>query len=92
VGIDFLDVSFELEKQFGVRLEPEDLLPVWTARGNDCTVADLHDVVVQKCRLMNLRVPRSSWNRIRIALVKSLGVPVREMKRDAWLRKDLEFD
>jgi len=92
MGLDFIDTSFEVEKLFGIRLEHEDLLPVWTARGNDCTVSDFHDVVVNKCRSMNVPVPRSSWNRIRIALTKSLGVRIHRITRNAWLRKDLEFD
>jgi hypothetical protein len=91
MGVDFLDLSFEIEKQFGIRLVPDDLLPIWTARGNDCTVADLHVTVVEKCRSANLKLPRSSWNRIRIAVVKSLGVAVKEVTPEARMRKDLGF-
>ena len=91
MGVDFLDLSFEVENQFGIRLEPDDLWPVWIAHGSDCTVGDLHDLIVENCRSANVSVPRTSWNRVRIALVKSLGVRVGRIKRDAWLRRDLDF-
>jgi hypothetical protein len=91
MGVDFLDLSFEVEKQFGIRLEPDDLRPVWMTHGGDCTVGNLHDLIVEKCRSANVPVPRTSWNRLRIALVKSLGVRVDRIKRDAWLRRDLDF-
>lgn len=92
MGLDFLDLSFELEKQFGVRLEPADLVDEWMAHGGDCTAGHLHKVVCDKCLANDLPVPRGSWNRIRIALVKTLGVAVSEVTRDAWLRRDLDFD
>jgi hypothetical protein len=46
MGVDFLDLSLEIQKLFGSRLEPADILPIWKAHGNDCTVGDLHDIVV----------------------------------------------
>jgi hypothetical protein len=92
MGIDFLDLSFELEKQFGVPLEPADLIDIWRTQGNDCTAGQLHEIMCDKCCRICLPVPRSSWNRVRIALVKTLGVSVREVTPGAWLRRDLDFD
>ncbi len=91
MGIDFLDVVLELETLFGVRLEAYDILPTWNSQMNDCTVRDLHDIVCQKCLASGVKVPRSSWNRVKIALVKSLGVSPSEVTKDAWLRRDLGF-
>ena len=91
MGVDFLDFSFEIEKQFGVRLEPADLIDQWNANGGDCTAGQLHEIVCEKCRDSGVAVPRSSWNRIRVALVRALGVRVKEVKPDAWLRRDLGF-
>ena len=59
MGVDFLDLSFEVENQFAIRLEPDDLRSVWMAHDNDCTVGDLHDIIVQKCRSANVPVPRN---------------------------------
>jgi hypothetical protein len=70
VGVDFLDVVLELEKLFDVRIEPDDMLPTWTSQKNDCTVGDLHEIVCRKCLASGVTVPRSSWNRVKIALVK----------------------
>jgi hypothetical protein len=91
VGVDFFDVALELEELFGVGIEPDDLLPVWRLNGNDCTAGDLHELVCKKCLAAGVSVPRGSWNRVRIALVKGLGVSPSEVKQDAWLRRDLQF-
>jgi hypothetical protein len=86
------DTSFALEQQFGVRLDIHELRNEWNANGNDCTAGRLHEMVCDKCRDSGIPVPRSSWNRVRVALVRTLGVAVAEVKKDAWLRKDLECD
>jgi hypothetical protein len=91
MGVDFLDLSLEIQKLFGIRLEPADILPIWKAHGNDCTVGDMHDIIVANCQTAGVTVPRSSWNRVRVALVRALGVRVKEVRRDAWLRRDLQF-
>jgi len=92
MGIDFLDVSFEVEKQFGGRITPDDVLPVWNSHNGDCTVEEFHDMIFHKCISCGVTVPRSSWNRVKIILVKTLGVAVEEVKKEAWLRRDLDFD
>jgi hypothetical protein len=92
MGIDFLDVAMELEKQFGVLIEPDDILDLWKLHENDCTAADLHDVICRKCKMVGVPVPRRSWNRVKSSLVRSLGVRPSQVKRDAWLRRDLRFD
>lgn len=92
MGVDFLDLSMELEKRFGVRIEPDDVLTLWTSHENDCTAGQLHDLVCGKCRELGLIVPRSSWNRVKIALVNSLGVYPSEIKKDTWLKRELGFN
>jgi hypothetical protein len=42
------------------------------------------------CRLLS--VPISSWTRIRLICAKSVGCRIKEVTRDAWLRRDLGFD
>jgi hypothetical protein len=92
MGIDFLDVAFRIEKQFGVRIEPADILPAWTKDDrNDVTAGEFHEIICEKCREQGIKVPRSSWNQLKLALVDALGVTPSEIKKDAWLRKDLDF-
>jgi hypothetical protein len=93
MGVDFLDVSFEIEKQFGVRIEPADIVesPEWDAAKKDCTAGGLHRIICRKCEAENIPVPRGSWNRMRIALMKSLVVGADEIKSDAWLIHDLDM-
>lgn len=92
MGIDFLDFAFAIERQFGVRLDVADLLDDWRANGNDCTVGRLHEIVCDKCRKSGLPVPRSSWNRIRIALANSLGCKVSQITPGAYWRRELGFN
>lgn len=93
MGLDFLDVSFEIEKQFGVRIVPADLIESseWDAAKKDCTAGGLHRIICQKCEAEGIPVPRSSWNRMRIALMKSAGIDADEVKEGAWLIHDLDM-
>jgi hypothetical protein len=91
VGLDFFEASIEIEKLFGVRLEPDHIIPIWQSKNNDCTVGDLHDIVSQLCLSSGLKVPRSSRNRIRLALARALAVSPRKIDMGTWLRRDLDF-
>ncbi len=93
MGLDFLDVAFEIEKQFGVRISASDLVESdeWDALENDCTAGALHRIICRKCELEGIPAPRSSWNRMRIALMKSAGVGADEVKDGAWLVHDLDM-
>jgi hypothetical protein len=91
VGVDFLEVSIELEKHFGVRIEPDDIVPAWTAHSNDLTAGEFHDIVCKKCVAFGIKVPRSSWNRVKLAIARALGIRPSSIRKDAWLRRDLQF-
>ena len=92
MGVDFLDMVIELERLFTVRIEPDDLHSIWMISDRkDCTAGELHDLVCRKCISCGVPVPRSSWNRVKIALVKSAGVKPSEITRDKWLRRDLQM-
>ncbi len=91
MGLDFYEVVLEVEKEFGVQIAFDDLETVWNANNGDCTVAEFHDVVCRKCLESGVPVPRSSWNKIRLVFVRALRVKVNEVRRDVWLRRDLEF-
>lgn len=92
MGMDFVDFFYRLEKLFGIRLEPEDLFDEWRQNGNDCTAGRLHEIMCEKCRQKALPVPTSSWTRIRLAIARTLACPVKDVKREVWLRRDLGFD
>jgi hypothetical protein len=90
MGIDFQDVSFRLEKLFGVRIEAADWQSAFQGK-MDFTVGELHDLVVAKCKSQGVKVPRSSWNRVRVALCQVSGTSPKKMRRETLLLKDLEF-
>lgn len=91
MGVDFLDIAFEIEKLFGVRITPADLFesPEWDHDKKDCTAGALHRVICQKCEAAGLTVPRSSWNRMRLALMRAVAVAAEEVQEEAWLIRDL---
>jgi hypothetical protein len=92
MGLDFVEMSIELETLFGVPIEAEDMEPVWAAGGGDCTAKDLHDLVVRKCQASGVTVPRSSWNRVRLAMARAIGVSPYKIKPETLLKRDLQFD
>jgi len=89
MGMDVLDISYRIEKRFGVRLEPPDLVDACEANSYDLTAGMLHEIVCEKCQREGLEIPTSSWTRIRLILAETLAKPVREIKRDAWLCRNL---
>ncbi len=91
MGVDFYSVMLELERQFGVRLEASDIRPEFGTSERDLTAGRLHDLVCSKCQSLNIPVPRSSWNRVRIAIAKSLGIKVKLVRRETWLRRELDL-
>jgi hypothetical protein len=92
VGIDPIDLYLNVERRFGIRIDYDDVSSIWRSQGNDCTAGQLHDVVCKKCAECGVKVPRSSWNRLKLALVDTLGVKPSEVTKEAWLRRELGFD
>ncbi|MCE9604946.1 MAG: hypothetical protein K8U03_08600 [Planctomycetia bacterium] len=91
MGLDFVSVFLEFERQFGVRLESADLRPEFASRERDLTAGRLHEIICEKCKASNIPVSRSSWNRFRWIIAKTLGIKANLIRRETWLRRELDF-
>ncbi len=90
MGIDFLDLTFRIEKLLGVTLDNDDWFESAKGRARgDMTAGELHFLVGVKLREAELPVPWSCWTRVRVAVAETAGVPIHEVKRDSWLCEDL---
>ena len=100
MGIDMLDFTFRIEKRFGIKTNPRDdyrILEQWAVERRphmkpyDLTAGELHDWVVKLCEARGVKVPRSSWNRVRLELAKVVGKPPQIIHRETMVVRDLGF-
>lgn len=90
MGIDAEDIGYRIDQSFGIHLEFADIQEVCDAHGRDCTAGMLHDIA--KCERMGVAVPKSSWTRLQLILAEALCLPIDNIRRDAWLIRDLGCD
>src|SRR5262245_21997430 len=98
MGVDFLDFQFRIERRFGLKIESAD----WKALGEFClkdtkgkwcdiTAGDLHHWVITLCQKRGMKVPHSSWNRVKLEIAKVCGISPREIRRDTRVKEELGF-
>jgi hypothetical protein len=90
--MDALDVSFRLEKQFGIKIGrfDWDRIPCH-GKPIDTTAGELHDWVVRPCVEQNIPVTHSSWHAVKKVLAEALHVSPWKITRSSWLKRDLGF-
>jgi hypothetical protein len=81
-------VLFELERQFGWRLEPNEYLVAWNANG-DLTAGQLHEIVRDGLRSRGIEATTDTWEPVRTAIHRALDVDLDEITENARLRGDL---
>ncbi len=92
MGMDALDVSFRLEKQFGIKIGRFDWDRIeYHGSPIDTTAGELHDWVLCLCDEQKVLAPHSSWHRVQKVLVEVLGVSPARVKRESWLKRELGF-
>lgn len=92
MGLDLLDLTFRLEKAFGIKVAQADLLKLESGRFPwDVTAGELHLWVVQICNERGVKFPPSSWNRVRLELAKVVGKPPQVIRRETLVVRDLGF-
>ncbi len=95
MGIDFLDFTFQVEKRFGIKTNRDDirmLEPGWISRKPpDVTAGELHDWVVKLCEARGVKVPHSSWTRVKLALARVVAKPPQIIHRETLVARDLGF-
>jgi hypothetical protein len=99
MGVDMLDFTFRIEKSFGIKADRDDyrILDGWAAerrpqlKPHDLTAGELHDWVVTLCEARGVSVPRSSWNRVKLELARTVGKPPQIIHRNTLIVRDLGF-
>ena len=91
MGVDFLDFSFRIDKSFGVKFIRDDYKRLPSRHPFDATAWEMHEWVTSVCRERGVRVPWSSWTRVRIELAKTVGEPPQVVHRDTLVVRDLDF-
>jgi hypothetical protein len=91
MGLDFLDITFRLEKAFSIKLPRgwHEGMPFTTTPKFDLRAGDLHDHVCHHLRRANRPVPHSSWTRVKLVLANALGAHPSIIRREKWLAADL---
>ena len=85
-----LDITFRIEKVFGVKLGGAERERLWSRHEPaDFTVGELYDCVCQKLKEAGQPIPEDGWQKMQDLLVDALGVHDDEVKPSAFLMKDL---
>ena len=91
MGMDFLDFTFRVERSFGIKIARTDYDRLPRRKPFDMTAGEMHDWVVQICKDRGVKVPPSSWNRVRIVLMDVTGASPSEIRRSSWVVRELGF-
>lgn len=97
MGVDFLDITWRLEKEFEVKLSQSKLIEILETRRNANPESFVDDVrvcefvlwVERAVRLQNPTANRDVFERIKKHLIATLCVDEDEVTPDAWLDRDL---
>ncbi len=90
MGLQLLDIQFQLEKKFDIKISKEELVSLFTERTPpDCSAGELHDFACRKVEATGRQVPVDSWNAVTRILGDSLTVRSRTIRKDSLLVADL---
>ncbi len=83
MGLDLLDITFRIEKEFEIDLSPDDLNSV--VRDQDILVGDLYELVLQKlhlrdCLRHDIRLNYALWREIRDMIHSVTEVPLDQIE------------
>ena len=92
MGVDWLDIVLRIEKSFGIKIQRGDdkrllRMPVVPNKtGARC--GDLHDMVLRLCEEQGVKVPPSSWTRVKLCIMRACKAKAKRVRKDAWLHDD----
>lgn len=99
LGIDFLDITFRIEREFGVKLTHAGHQKLWRAdlaahmssnEVKDFRVADLVRAIEDQFAENN--VPTDVLPRVQRIVSECLACPLSEVVPEAWLVRDLGME
>jgi hypothetical protein len=91
MGMDLIDLTFRLEKSFGIAIDGRDWETLPKRIPFEVTAGEMHDWVVELCGLRGVEIPWSSWNRIRLELSHVVNMPPNQIRRASLLVRALGF-
>ena len=92
MGMDLLDFSFRIEKSFGITIDQSDVNVLANGRTKEqITAGNLHSWIVGICRSQEVRVPLSSWSRVRLELARVVRKSPHLIHRNTLIVRDLGF-
>jgi hypothetical protein len=93
MGIDLLDVSFRIDREFGVDPRGDELRRIGLSHDPpDVTAGELHDLLCDLIRADGRMVPVDSWERLRSILSEALARDENVIHRESWLVKELGME
>lgn len=101
MGIGLLDLIFRVEREFGVKLERNDVMEMLHS-GNasnpphgfltDIQVRDFVKLVKESIAGQNVETAMDLYDRVTRQIVESRGVDDSEINPDTWMVKDLGLE
>ena len=93
MGVDWLDLTFRLEREFGIRLKADfsnAFTDATTCSGQrPMTAGDVLEMVILACEQQDRRVPHSVWNRVKRCIVHGCGAKPDIIRKTSSLVGDL---
>lgn len=99
MGVDWLDLTFRLEKRFDIKITRADFevldQEISAKRGHlklpDVTAGEIHDWIVALCQSKGVKKPHSSWTRVRIAFGQTTATVPQRIHRETFIVMELGF-
>ena len=90
MGLELLDIQFQLEKRFRIKFRRGEFAALLRKRAEpDFTVGELHALVCRKIRRTGAGVPAGSFEGVREVLVIALAVNAEAVMPEVWMGRDL---
>lgn len=94
MGVDWLDLHFRLEREFGITLTPDITQPHIARLSSDrprksVTAGEVLEMVVAACSAQDRPVPPSAWTRVKRCIAQTGGVSPKRIRQTSLLNEDL---
>lgn len=90
-GLDWLDVLYRIEHEFGAAFERSDFEAIPAEARSQLTAGQLWDLVAAKLRQSGRPVPEDGWDRVVAVLSESLNLRRDRIAPDSRLYEDLRM-
>lgn len=89
MGVDWLDITFRLEREFDIKLRQAFTAPFFQARQDGArraiTCGDVCEMVIAACNEQGRPVPFSAWRRVKVCIGKGCGAKLKTVVKSASL-------